>query len=281
MDSPAGIAAMSLLLTLALLPGCNLQYRMLYYPTPSVPSEESLAGRGISFWPSPGKGYRGFIGITQDGAPKGTFIVFHGNGGTAADRVFYVQALAGLGYRVILAEYPRYGGRKGELGEAAFVRDGLETVRLASELYGGPVYLLGESLGCGVAAGVAATTPVPVAGMVLITPWDTLRSVAQSHAPAILVRLLLKDSYDNMANLSNFRGRIAVIGAGRDSVIPMRHASNLYASLPSPSKRMWVIERADHNDWPMQVDQGWWKEIADYVGGAPDGESGQRSPEAR
>jgi pimeloyl-ACP methyl ester carboxylesterase len=278
MDSIVGISTVSLLLALALLTGCNTQYRMLYCPSSSPPSEGSIAGTGLCFWPSSGKGYRGFIGGVETGASKGTFVVFHGNGGTASDRDFYVKSLAGLGYRVILAEYPRYGGRPGELGEAAFVRDGLETVRLAAEMYGGPVYLLGESLGCGVAAAVAASTPVPVAGIVLITPWDTLGSAARSHFPAILVRLLLKDTYDNTANLARFRGRIAVIGAERDNVIPMRHASNLYASLPSRSKRMWVIERAGHNDWPMYVDQGWWKEITDFVGGAAVEGSGKVNP---
>ena len=86
-----------------------------------------------------------------------------------------------LGFRVILAEYPKYGGRPGKVGEKSFVAAGMETVRLAFEQYGEPLYLVGESLGCGVAAAVAKQTSVPIAGIILITPWDTLASVP-SHS---------------------------------------------------------------------------------------------------
>jgi pimeloyl-ACP methyl ester carboxylesterase len=270
MDYPVPFIACSILMAMLLLPaGCNLQYRMLYYPNGTVPSEQSLAGSDIRFWPSTGGEYRGFIGRAEADAARGTFIVFHGNGGTATDREFYVKAFGSLGYRVILAEYPRYGGRRGDLGEAAFVKDACETLRLAFEMYGGPIYLLGESLGCGVVSATVASAPVPIAGVVLVTPWDTLQSVAQDHFPRILVRLLLKDSYDSVANLSKFRGKIAVIGAGRDEVIPMRHARYLYDALASQSKRMWVIGKAGHNDWPLYVDRSWWSEVAVFVSSTP------------
>jgi len=266
MDYHFRIIASALVMMVLFLPGCNLQYSMLYFPSETAPSEQSLAGSDIRFWPSTGQEYRGFIGRTEIGAARGTFIVFHGNGGTAVGREFYVKALGRLGYRVILAEYPRYGGRKGELGEVSFVKDAAETVRLASEKFGGPIYLLGESLGCGVAAAVASSTPVPVAGVVLITPWDSLQSVAKTHFPLLLVRLLLKDSYDTMHNLSSFSGKIAVVGAERDEVIPLRHACNLYQSLSSREIRMWVVGKAGHNDWPMYMDQSWWQEAVGFVG---------------
>jgi len=83
---------------------------------------------------------------------------FHGNGGTALDRGFYIKLFTAVGFRVILAEYPKYGARPGKVGEKPFVFDGLETVRLAYEQYGEPLYLVGESLGCGVAAAIAKKT---------------------------------------------------------------------------------------------------------------------------
>jgi alpha-beta hydrolase superfamily lysophospholipase len=223
----------------------------------------------LRFWPSSAGGYRGFTGSTEPADARGTFIVFHGNGGTAADRDFYAKALGGLGFRVILAEYPRYGGRGGELGEKSFVQDAVETVRIAFRMHGGPVYLLGESLGCGVVATTVASAPVPVAGVVLITPWDTLSSVAGDHFPFLPVRLFLKDSYDSVTNLSNFRGPIAVVGAERDGIIPIRHARDLYGTLSSPAKRMWAIPKAGHNDWPMHVDRSFWDEIVSHVSSTP------------
>jgi pimeloyl-ACP methyl ester carboxylesterase len=258
----------SLLMVAAeILSGFNIQYRLLYYPSSSPPSEESLKAYNIKSWQSSTTDYRGFIAANEVGYRNGTVIVFHGNGGIAADRVFYVSPLGTLGYRVILAEYPRYGGRKGELGEKAFVNDGSETVHLAFANYGGPLFVLGESLGCGVAAAIAKETSVKINGVVLITPWDTFASVAQSKFPFFPVRFFLKDKYDNITNLRSFNGRIAVVAAERDEVIPIGHARNLYNSLPGTSKRMWTIQGVGHNDWPMSTNISWWKGVMDFVSG--------------
>jgi len=248
-----------------IISGCDIQYRILYHPDGSVPSEASLSAAGIKSWPGAYQDYRGFIGANRQAFTKGTIVVFHGNAGTADDRIFYIRTLGALGYRVILAEYPRYGGRTGELGEQAFVDDARETVRLAFSRYGGPIFLLGESLGSGVAAAAAQDAPVPLDGIVLITPWDTLESVALSKFPFLPVRWLLKDTYDSVDNLKAFEGRIAVVGAARDSLIPIEHAENLYASLPTTAKRMWTIQQAGHNDWPRYADMQWWRDVMGFL----------------
>ncbi len=253
-----------LILLVMLFSGCNLQNNMLYYPSSFVPSGEELFAAGMQFWPSGQKDYRGFIGLGKIGHTKGTVIVFHGNAGTAADRAFYMTALEPLGYRVILAEYPGYGARRGELGEASFVSDAVGTIRMAAEKYGEPILLLGESLGCGVAAGAAGNGSLKIAGIILITPWDTLLAVARSKFPLFPVSLFMKDKYDNIGNLRGFRGKICIIGAERDEIIPINHAHELYQSLPG-NKKMWIIKGAGHNDWPMFVDMLKWREFMDFV----------------
>jgi len=246
--------------------GCNLQSNMLYYPSASLPSEAELAASRIRFWPSGQNGYRGFIGAVEINNCKGTVIVFHGNAGTASDRDYYVSTLGTIGYRVILAEYPGYGARVGELGEQSFVEDARATIRFASEKYGTPLLLLGESLGCGVAAGAAGDKSLPIDGIILMTPWDTLQAVAKSKFPLLPVRWFMKDSYDNIENLKSFRGPIAVVSAERDEIIPIRHAETLFTAL-SGNKRMWTIKGAGHNDWFDRVGPSWWQTITDYAGG--------------
>ncbi len=265
---PLGILASGVLpvLLLAVLAGCNVQKNMLYYPDTTLPSREQLAASRIRFWPAEAPAYRGFISAGPQEAAKGTIVVFHGNAGNAAHRSYYVDALTPLGYRVILAEYPAYGARTGELGEQSFVRDGRETVRLAEKQFGHPLFLLGESLGSGVAAALAKEADAGIDGIILITPWDTLLSVARGKFPLLPVRLFLSDTYDSIANLKAFPARIAVIGAEQDQVIPVGHARALYDSLPGP-KRMWVIPGAGHNDWLDRIDRQWWREITDYVAG--------------
>jgi len=243
----------------------NFQFRLLYYPSSSPPSGALLRANSIKLWRSSGVDYRGLVATKEPVPRNGTVIVFHGNGGTAADRAFYVEALGTLGYRVVLAEYPLYAGRKGELGEKSYVMDAIESTRLAFEDFGGPLFILGESLGCGVAAAAAGKASVQIDGVILITPWDTLASIAKEKFPFLPVRLFLKDEYDSVRNLGSFKGRIAVIGAEHDEMIPIVHASNLYNALSSKPKRMWTFREAGHNDWYMYANKAWWKEVMEFI----------------
>ena len=255
-----------LILSWIYLVGCDMQNHMLYFPDSRLPSESELRANGLQFWPEGPTDYRGFIGTGKTGNVKGLIIVFHGNAGTASDRDYYLPPLGSLGYRVILAEYPGYGGRKGELGEQSFVNDSRETLRIAAKTYEGPIYLLGESLGCGVAAGVARGMSRDITGVILITPWNTLLAVAKDHYPYLPVGRFMKDKYDNAENLKSFPKRIAVVGAERDEVVPVRHAEELFTLLPN-NKRMWIIKGVGHNDWIMRMDLSKWQEIMDFING--------------
>ena len=253
-----------IMIILIALTGCDLQYKLLYYPSTFVPSDDVLTANNIQCWPSNAGNYKGFVSTAESKHVRGTVIVFHGNAGTAADRTYYIKTLVPLGYRVILAEYPGYGARGGKLGEKSFVSDAKETVQDAYKHYGSPLFLLGESLGCGVAAAVAKNPPVTIDGVLLITPWDTLLSVAKSKFPWLPLQFFMKDKYDSMSNLKGYQGRIAIVGAERDEIIPMRHALALYQSL-SGIKAMWVVKGAGHNDWPIIVGKPWWQEIMEFL----------------
>jgi uncharacterized protein len=244
--------------------GCDMQYNMLYYPDSRMPSESELAAKGLQFWPIGPVGYRGYINTGGIKNIRGTIIIFHGNAGTAADREYYLSPLGSMGYQVILAEYPGYGGRTGRLGEESFVNDARKTVQIATEKYKGPIYLLGESLGCGVAAGVAKDTSLRIAGVILITPWKTLLAVAKDYYPYLPVGWFMKDRYDNPENLKLFPGRIAVVGAEHDEVVPARHAKELFTLLPK-DKKMWLIKGAGHNDWSVLMDISQWQELMDFL----------------
>ena len=239
------------------------QRRLLYLPSTGSLTEQAAAARGLHHWPDY-PNYRGFINTDQTRAAQGTVIVFHGNAGSAADRVYYTDALTRLGYRVIIAEYPGYGGRPGEPSEAAFKADALQTLQLARQQFGMPVYLWGESLGSGVAAAVVADSPELVDGLILLTPWDSLPNLAQSIYWFLPARWLVLDRYDNIANLQSFQGRTAVLLAEQDEVIPIRHGQRLYESIDAP-KKLWVFPNAGHNSWPVQSSEPWWREVMEFI----------------
>lgn len=242
-----------------------MQRRMLYFPGQVRPSEEWVQMSGLAPWPAPNADYRGFVGVEPTGEPKGTVVVFHGNAGMAVDRSYYVRALTPLGYRVLLAEYPGYGGRSGRPSEATFVADARETVKLAHQEFGSPIFLWGESLGGGVATALAADPPVPIAGVVLVTPWDSLPRLAQSIYWFFPARWFVLDKYDNVANLQSYGGRVAVALAEKDEVVPIRHGRRLYESVDGP-KKLWLFENAGHNSWPIHPEASWWNEVMQFLG---------------
>lgn len=195
--------------------------------------------------------------------------MFHGNAGTAWHRSYYANALTRRGYRVLLVEYPGYGGRHGTPDQQSLTDDGLQTLKLAERHFDGPVYLWGESLGAGVVASIAGRLPADsrVAGLILMAPWDSLTALAQHHYWYLPVKWLLKDKYDSIANLAAFNKPVAMLVAGQDSIIPNHHSLTLYDSLTAP-KSIWRFDSASHNYWPYQADAKWWQEVMDFVSGA-------------
>jgi alpha-beta hydrolase superfamily lysophospholipase len=175
---------------------------------------------GFVSWPMGASDPTGYVAESTTGTTLGTVIVFHGNAGTALDRAYYARALNRLGYRVLLAEYPGYGARSGSFGESSFVPDALSAFDSASADFGTPLYLLGESLGAGVASAVARDRGQAVAGVALITPWDSLPDLAQATYPLLPARFMMKSRFDNVANLASYPGPKAVAMALDDQIIP-------------------------------------------------------------
>ena len=241
-----------------------VQRRLLYLPDRRVPSKMHIQTSGLRFWPTGDQTHRGFIGPEQATAYSGTVIVFHGNAGAAWNRGFYLDQLEPLGFRVVLTEYPGYGGRSGKMSEKKFLADAKTTVRLVYEEYGTPIFLCGESLGCGVATGVAADSPVPIQGLVLITPWDSLPNLAQTIYWYLPARRLVLDKYDNIRNAQGYQGPVAVILVEHDEIIPKRHGMRLYESLPTP-KKLWILKGEGHNSWPRMSDASWWREAMEFI----------------
>ena len=264
MKTRLALALIILVCAAAFAPSTMLQNSLLYFPQPAPLAE--LAGSGLAPWPSP-ESFRGLL-AEPAGPARATVVVFHGNAGHAGHRAYYAQALAPLGLRVILAEYPGYGPRGGELGEAALVADAVRTLELAHAQHGAPLLVLGESLGAGVAAAAAARIGDKLHGLLLVTPWDRLENVARHHYGWLPVGWLLRDKYDSVGNLAGFTRPVVVALAEHDEIIPPRMAVALHESLRAP-KRLKTLRGAGHNDWVERVDAAWWREVADFLLATP------------
>lgn len=262
------VRSAALAFVLVMIGVAALQDRLLYYPELATVSE-TLAATGVKnarAWPSKEQ-FRGVLaeplGVVRGVADSGTAIVFHGNAGHAGNRGEYIEVLSRKGFRVVLAEYPGYGARPGALGEVSLVADAVETIAKVRRQFGDPVFLVGESLGAGVAsaaAGQVVGSGESIAGLLLITPWDALANVAAHHYPWLPVRWLLKDRYASVANLAGFFGPTVVVLAADDRIVPARFGDALYGAL-SGRKMRFSVAGADHNDWIVGVDDAWWQEV--------------------
>ncbi len=243
------------------------QRKMIYFPdTYSLAEQQQLADQAdLKLWPSTDD-YRGLVAKTATTTNKGTVIVFHGNAGSATDRTYYLDALEKLGYRVILAEYPGYAARKGSPSEQALIADGIQTAKQALNDFGGPVFLWGESLGGGVASGIVQSGQVPVKGLVLVTPFDSLADVAQHHYWFFLAKWLIKDKFDNIKNLKDYSGNTAMLLAEQDEIIPNKNSLKLFESLRQP-KKLWSFKSANHNTLPLNQALPWWQAVMQFVSG--------------
>ena len=180
------------------------------------------------------------------GAVRGTALVFHGNAGWAGDRLYYVAPLLARGYRVVLAEYPGYGVRSDETTVERVLAFADSAVVEASRAWPEGLLLVGESLGAGVIAQLGLQHEAKVKGLVLITPWDSLRTLARVHYPFLPASIFLKHPMDSIAALRSFRKPITVLVADRDEIVGAAGGLALAQALAA---RLVRLPNSGHNDW--------------------------------
>lgn len=253
-----------LVLTMSLL--YAFQDKLLHHPDRYDLAEvdRRAAHWGLRVWPDgETSAYRGFIATVATGGGKGTIVVFHGNAWSAVDRTYFSEVLGPFGFRVVLLEYPGYGARQGNWREADLIADGAESLKLVVREFGRPVYVLGESLGAGVAAGAIRESRSPIDGALLFTPWDSLPNVAQAVFWFFLVRRLVKDQYDSVTALAAFPGPVGIVLADQDEIVPRKATMHLYETYQGP-KRLWRVS-GGHNSWIESTDQKWWRELVEFM----------------
>jgi len=245
------------------------QEGMLFFPeqAPLETVRRQAQAAGFRLWPEEGDSY-GALLAEPTGPVLGTCLIWHGNAGSARQRGYLAAPLLRMGWRVVVAEYPGYGARPhGSRREAALTAEARALTADVQRHFGGPVIVIGESLGAAMAATVAGDPAVPVSGVILFTPWFDLAGVARVHYPWLPVGLLLRDQFDNAAALRNYRGPILVVTAGSDEIIPAKEGQRLYQALATPVKRLHEIPVARHNDWVERVTQDDWREWLRFVSG--------------
>ena len=93
------------------------------------------------------------------------------------------------------------------------------------------IVAVGISLGSGIAAGLAAQRPL--AGLILVTPFDSLAATARQLHPWLPVSLLLRHDMRSAEALRSVPAPVAIVVAGRDRLVRPERTAVLRRAVPN------------------------------------------------
>jgi pimeloyl-ACP methyl ester carboxylesterase len=234
------VTAVFVVLLTAYLALCALlfffQRSLIYFPQPRTPAPgtetlqlESEAGPVL---------------VTVLRRPGSQALIYFG--GNAEDVSWSLPTLAAAfpQHSVYLLHYRGYGGSAGQPSEAALFADALalyERVRQAQP----QLTVVGRSLGSGVAVYLASQRPV--ARLVLVTPYESIRALAAQRIRWFPIRWLLQDKFESWRYAAQVSAPTLLLAAEQDEVIPMASTQALLHHFPPGVARLEVVPGRDHN----------------------------------
>jgi len=201
-------------------------------------------------------------------APGAPLVLYFG--GNAEEVSWMLDAIgdpragATPGVAWLLLDYRGYGASEGKPSESALVADArllFDDARAQAEREAmpRPIFAFGRSLGSGVAVALAASRPL--AGIVLVAPFDSAVAVAKHYYPYLPVDWMLRHRFESISQAPQMRIPLLCLIAERDEVIPPAHAERLYAAWGGPKRRV-LLAGARHNDTDGPV---LWEEVMRFL----------------
>lgn len=231
-----------------------IQDSLLFYPQPLVgPGPASRAARPVeelAFEGADGVRLRGWL--VKGARGRSPLLIYYG--GNAEEVSWQAAEPWPTDWSIALVNYRGYGASDGKPSERGLCADALvvfDALTRRPDVDPARTVLVGRSLGSGVATYVAAYRSI--AGVVLISPFDSMVAVGQRHYPWLPVGLLLKHPFDSASRASAIEAPLLAIVGRRDGIIPPEHSQRLFDAWGGPKR--WVeLPQADHNDlgaWPQ------------------------------
>ncbi|MDX6751624.1 hypothetical protein SH611_17600 [Geminicoccaceae bacterium 1502E] len=172
---------------------------------------------------------------------RGLLLGFPGNAWNAQDMtVFLAHRLPDLDIAVF--HYRGYAPSEGEPGEEAFYADAaLIHDALVRRLEPARVVAAGFSLGSSVASWLAGRRAL--AGLLLVTPFDSIEAIARTRYFWAPVGRLIKNRFRSSLHLKDSDVPTAVILASRDRIVPPERSQALLRVLRCPV----LVETVPHS----------------------------------
>ena len=212
-----------------------VQRNFIYFPVP-----ELQAGLSAEIYQNQGEKIKVFV-LNQG---KSQALIYFG--GNAENVAYSADNFSRLfpQYTIYLVNYRGYGGSTGEPTEQGLYSDALYIYDQIADSYQS-ISVMGRSLGTAVATYVASERELRK--LVLITPFDSIESIAKSQYPIFPVSILLKDKHDSYSRAKDIQADTLVIAAESDRIITMPHTERLIEGFKT-DVQFEVIVGAGHND---------------------------------
>lgn len=220
----------------------------LIFPVHAVPAAGPLppGAERLSVKSADGPDLAG-IHIPADEPPKVRTLIlgFGGNAWNAQDVAEYVHELF-PDDEVVAFHYRGYAPSKGSPSAEALIADAPLVYDLAvKQVKPKRVVAIGFSIGSGIAAQLAAVRKLD--GLILVTPFDSLKAVAQSMYPWLPIGPFFEHEIDAASALEKVQVPVAIIAAERDEIVPGARTDALRKRVPNLVLDR-TIGRAGHND---------------------------------
>ncbi|WP_300457237.1 alpha/beta hydrolase [Desulfobacula sp.] len=196
--------------------------------------------------------------------PDNWILVFHGNAGNACDRTYFSDLLKAFNSNLVLFEYPGYGKDANTPKESLILE---QAHALILHIKGKnpdrlPIYLMGESLGTGVATFTASRTDVN--GLILISPYTSIARLARHHYPWVPVKYLLKHPFPADIWAGRTRAPVLLFHGINDDIIPVAFARQQVLNFKGETT---LVELPDcgHNDIIGLAGNRIQKELHDFM----------------
>jgi len=179
--------------------------------------------------------------------PKAYFIYFHGNAGSACDRIPFAFEHKSFHVNFIFPEYPGYSNDTKKISEKIILKN---AQLLLAEIQKQnideiPIILFGESLGTGIATYLASK--MNVSALILQSAFTSLVSLGKYHYPFIPVKYLLKNKFKAYQWAPKVSCPVLSFHGQKDQIIPFKIGYEQFQNFNS-SKKFVPLESAGHND---------------------------------
>ncbi len=190
----------------------------------------------------------------EAGAASPTMLFFHGNGEIVADYEDLAPFFLKLGANFLPVDYRGYGKSTGSptvtgmMRDCHFIFDFVKNY-LKEKGFGGPVVVMGRSLGSASALELASSYPSEVAGLIIesgfafIVPLMKLLGIRPS-----MIGVTDESAFAHTAKIAAYAGPLLVIHAENDHIIPFSDGRALFEASASREKRFLEILHANHNN---------------------------------